>query len=227
MVQGLGAHGLARAFARTGARVSAPEVGGWAMDPVSMRLEYFRLGTSYYVSGRFAHYANEVPVAGNLFHHAVEMLLKGCLVKAGVTEKERRALSHDLGQSWLTFRNHVPDPQLDAFSDTIVALDAFEDLRYPEVAAREHAKSGKKGGVLIGVGPGPHAPAIRADGKKVALYSADTDKIDALVIALFKAGSCNPRAFLPLGQIGENFLALHNAHAEPWGLRTLAQLPGG
>jgi hypothetical protein len=196
------------------------------MDPDSVRFEYFRLGTSYYVSGRFAHYANEVPVVGNLFHHAVEMLLKGCLVKAGATEKERVDLGHALGRIWRVFRQHVPDPALDEFKDTITDLDKFEDLRYPEVAAREHAKSGKKGGVSMVVGPGPHAPAIRADGKKVALYSADTDKIDALVIALFKAGSCNPPAFLPLGPIGQNFLALHNAHAEPWGLRTLAQLPG-
>ena len=197
------------------------------MDPDLVRFEYFRLGTSYYVSGRFAHYADAVPVAGNLLHHAIEMFLKGCLVRAGVTEEERFKLKHKLVRLWREFRNHAPDPPLDTFNDAIADLDRFEELRYPEVAAREHAKSGKKGGVLIGVGPGPHAPAIRADGKKVALYSADTDKIDALVIALFKAGSCNPRAFLPLGQIGENFLALHNAHAEPWGLRTLAQLPGG
>jgi hypothetical protein len=196
------------------------------MDPNSVRIEYFRLGTSYYVSGRFAHYANEVPVAGNLFHHAVEMLLKGCLVRAKATEQERVDLGHALGRIWGEFRKHAADPALDAFKETIVALDAFEELRYPENAARAHAKTGKKGGVSIAVGPGPHAPAIRADGKKVALYSADTDKIDALVVALFKAGSCNPPAFLPLGQIGQNFLALHNAHAEPWGLRTLAQLPG-
>ena len=67
-------------FGAIAARSNFGTIRGWAMDPDSVRFEYFRLGTSYYVSGRFAHYANEVPVAGTFFTTAVEMLLKGCLV---------------------------------------------------------------------------------------------------------------------------------------------------
>jgi hypothetical protein len=188
------------------------------MDPDQLRFEYFRLGTSYYISGRFAHYAHALPVSGNLLHHAIEMFLKGCLVRFGVTEKERLDLRHNLVEIWGRFRTHASNPALDAFNDALTTLNAFEELRYPENAARAMEKSGKKGGMTIVVGPGPHEPATRADGKEVALYSADTEKVDALVIELFKAGSCNPLAFLPLGQIGKDYLALHNSHAMSWGL---------
>ncbi len=46
------------------------------MDLDSLRFEYFRLGMSYFISGRFAQNANLLPVTGNLFHHAIEMFLK-------------------------------------------------------------------------------------------------------------------------------------------------------
>jgi hypothetical protein len=38
----------------------------------------------YYVAARFLVHAQCIPVCGNLFHHAVEMLLKG-----GLAKKER------------------------------------------------------------------------------------------------------------------------------------------
>jgi hypothetical protein len=41
---------------------------------------YFRYATDYYVAARFAFFARSMPTAGNLFHHAVELYLKGSLL---------------------------------------------------------------------------------------------------------------------------------------------------
>jgi hypothetical protein len=40
-------------------------------------------GCEYYATARFAMHAQRSLVCGNLFHHAVEMLLKGGLAKRG------------------------------------------------------------------------------------------------------------------------------------------------
>jgi hypothetical protein len=42
---------------------------------------FFKTGSQYYIAGRFAAFAWFHPVAGNLFHHAIEMYLKGALSK--------------------------------------------------------------------------------------------------------------------------------------------------
>ena len=38
-------------------------------------------GSQYYTTARFAMHSQCMPVCGNLFHHAVEMLLKGALAQ--------------------------------------------------------------------------------------------------------------------------------------------------
>jgi len=45
--------------------------------------DHFFVGNAcqYYAAARFAVHAGCIPVCGNLFHHAVEMLLKGGLAK--------------------------------------------------------------------------------------------------------------------------------------------------
>src|SRR5207253_10827 len=98
-----------------------------------LKESYCRLGAEYYLSGRFAFLASHVPmtVTGNLFHHAVEMLLKGYLSTTS-NEEERKKLGHRLKQIWRKFKQDVGDPQLDRFDSMIAELDKFEDIRYPE-----------------------------------------------------------------------------------------------
>jgi hypothetical protein len=47
-------------------------------DPGRLSQELIERGLQYYVNGRYATIAGFL-VAGNLFHHAIEMLLKGGL----------------------------------------------------------------------------------------------------------------------------------------------------
>jgi len=55
-----------------------------------LRGRYFDAATHYYVAARFAYFARAIPTAGNLFHHAIEMYLKGCLVQTHDEGRRRR-----------------------------------------------------------------------------------------------------------------------------------------
>jgi len=43
--------------------------------------QFFSLGLQYFVAGKFSAFGRLMPVVGNQFHHAVEMMLKGYLAK--------------------------------------------------------------------------------------------------------------------------------------------------
>lgn len=171
-----------------------------------MRFEYFNYATGYYATGRFALYAGAQPLAGNLFHHAVEMFLKGCLV-ARTTEQERKTkLGHKLDKLWEKFRETAIDPALDAFKPLVEGLNAFEDIRYPEELLRNGAT------ISMGVGPTLSAGVLGSP-----VFSLDIDKLDELVIALHKVGSVNPKA-VRLGLEGKKYLSMHNKFAHEWAL---------
>jgi hypothetical protein len=72
-------------------------------------VEFFRLGLHYYIAGRFATLAGLFPMAGNLLHHAVEMFLKGALVRL-VGLKPLRKVGHDLNGLWDMFKTHMAVP---------------------------------------------------------------------------------------------------------------------
>jgi len=96
-----------------------------------LRGRYFDAATHYYVAARFAYFARAIPTAGNLFHHAIEMYLKGCLVQTH-DEGRRRRLGHNLRRIWRRFKRQVDNDNLRRFDAAIAELDPFEDLRYPE-----------------------------------------------------------------------------------------------
>jgi hypothetical protein len=50
-------------------------------------MKFMETGGQYYTTARFAMHAQCMPVCGNLFHHAVEMLLKGGLAQKGETAR--------------------------------------------------------------------------------------------------------------------------------------------
>ena len=94
---------------------------------------FFSSATHYYICGRFAAFSALVPVAGNLFHHAVEMYLKGGLSKSK-SLADLKKLSHELPNVWAEFRAQFEEPLLQQFDDAISALHAFED-EIPELSA--------------------------------------------------------------------------------------------
>ena len=60
---------------------------------------FMETGSQYYTTARFAMHAQCMPVCGNLFHHAVEMLLKGGLAADGSVDTPVPALGGFLTSS--------------------------------------------------------------------------------------------------------------------------------
>ena len=66
-------------------------------------------GSQYYTMARFAMHAQCVPVCGNLFHHAVEMLLKGGLARKRPLSDLKDNMGHNLKVLWREFKLEFPD----------------------------------------------------------------------------------------------------------------------
>jgi class 3 adenylate cyclase len=65
--------------------------------------EFFRYGSQYYLAGRYGVFASLLPVAANLHHHAIEMLLKGALSKSVTLKEMKDKPGHKLERCWEAF----------------------------------------------------------------------------------------------------------------------------
>ena len=89
--------------------------------------DFVRVACQYYVTARFAMQAQCFPVCGNLFHHAVEMLLKGGLARKRKVS-DLKDMGHDLKKLWKAFKTDFPDDVLKRHDETISTLDKFDPL---------------------------------------------------------------------------------------------------
>jgi hypothetical protein len=92
---------------------------------------FYKLGLHYYATARFAFFSAMLPLTGNLYHHGVEMVLKGRLTH-GYSLQGLRQFSHDLMRCWAAFKALYPAENLSPFDDLVAALHTFERLRYPD-----------------------------------------------------------------------------------------------
>jgi len=99
-------------------------------------LQFFQLAIQYYVSARFAAMAPCMPVAGNLYHHAIELILKGELSKS-TPLLELAKSRHSLKKTWKKFVKLFPGEDLTPFRELIRELDRFERIRYPDAVLKE------------------------------------------------------------------------------------------
>jgi hypothetical protein len=156
-----------------------------SMPPDIFRLEYkfFDLGLQYFVVARFA--ASEgvalSPVSGTLFHHAIEMLLKGKLCS---TVPENKRKTHDLPRLWDRFKTEVADPSLMKFDFIVNELHKFEDIRYPENIVVH--------GMTCSIGFGKRTPV---QGKqREPRYELFVGELDKLVKRIFTASGISSEA---------------------------------
>ena len=170
----------------------------------SLRQELTDRGLQYYIAARYATAAGFIPVAGSLFHHAIEMFLKGYLSET-LAETELLKLSHSLKRAWRLFKNAVRDPSLNQLDSTISKLHKFENIRYPDMqhgmlAVIEFGKPST--GQLIGTG-----------GERQ--YKISVDELDNLVQLIFTLTKLNPEAFMgpyKNKQDARDFLLRENNH---------------
>ncbi len=150
---------------------------------------------------------SQIPVAGNLLHHAIEMYLKGALAEK-LSLQQLKTLSHDLRKIWATFKAQFPDPSLDTFDVLVDSLHAFEELRYPDsIVTRGMA-------VRMGVTRDPTpAPVVLA--RPVPTYELYLTEIDALVGKILQVAAVNP-AFFVSGLTASARQYLKKGNAQPW-----------
>ena len=128
-------------------------------------------------------------VPGNLFHHAIEMLIKASLSKS-MTLEELKNLGHKLGRLWEAFKGEFPGEDLGPHDPIIGSLDKFEQIRYPDrltitgaalAYEWEHAPS-----------PITGSPQV----ERVPQYGFAVADVDRLVTAIFRLNKYNPAVFI-------------------------------
>jgi len=169
------------------------------LDAERVKLEYFYLATQYYTAARYSARAALTPVCGNLFHHAIELYVKGALSER-VSGEEMKNLGHRLINIWGRFKVQFPDPSLERFDGPIAALDKFESIRYPEKLVSE-------GAVCV-------FTFERFDAARMASYSPGSapsyvlmvGELDALVGLVFDKAQLNRAAFFSNNQHAKRYL---------------------
>lgn len=164
-------------------------------------------GCEYYATARFAIHAQRSWVCGNLFHHAVENLLKAGLSKNGKSLPELKRMGHRLKKLWRAYKADHPKVDLERHNKTINRLDKFEDIRYPNPALHSIGVSmewsGEPGEIKTYGG-------LRTPNK----YAVVVRDIDDLVADLLKTSSWNPGVVMGLNQAALEAVKRENEHAE-------------
>jgi hypothetical protein len=144
--------------------------------------QYQHIAIHYYIAGRSATFAASIPVVGNLFHHAVEMLLKSFLLKYHSAPNLKRAFGHKLTKLWSAFKRVANEPALAKFDELVTELGTVEELRYP----------GKGYAFTISPSKVPRSPASGPAMLGLKHYHVNLEEIDELFAALL-TGRVNPK----------------------------------
>jgi hypothetical protein len=176
------------------------------VDPDNLQAVFF-VGNAcqYYATARFAMHAQCLPVLGNLFHHAVEMVLKGGLARKRELS-ELKDMGHDLKALWRAFKEDFPTPGLARHDKTISSLNKYEDIRYP----------GVKGSMAMAADWFSAPPPVTTRGglKTPKQYPIVVRNIDNLIADVFKASSWNAGVFMGTNAAALEAITRHNDHAE-------------
>ena len=151
--------------------------------------ELIKAGTQYYLAGRFGAFAGMNPVTGNLFHHAVELYLKGALARRGWDLNTLRSkFGHHLPKLWAQFKSEWSNRELARFDQSIEDLHRREHIRYPDYLLKEGMASWiefTRHNVEIHTPMTPELPQ----------YVVVVDEIDELTRVILETCGLNPEFF--------------------------------
>lgn len=175
-----------------------------------LRGEYFRSATHYYVAARYAAKADFETVSGNLFHHAVEMYLKGHLC-VNYTKSDLKKWGHNLKRIWKIFKEDVADGSLCRFDKTISRLNKFENIRYPDKVSEVGMRASFQFGRNV---PQPKmiTQTMREPG-----YELNIGEIDEITKTIFERSGVNPLNLTnPFNRHASTYLKLCNDFPSLW-----------
>ena len=167
---------------------------------------FVRSGCEYYAMARFAMHAQRSYVCGNLFHHAVELLLKGGLVKSGKSLAELTRMRHNLKKLWRAYKADHSGAGLERHDKTINRLDKYEDIRYPNPTLHSI-------GVSLAWSGDP--PEVKTSGglRSPKQYPVIVSDIDDLVADVIRTSSWNPGVFMGTNGAALDAIRRHNNQA--------------
>jgi hypothetical protein len=168
---------------------------------------FVKIGCEYYAAARWAMEAQRPLICGILFHHAVEMLLKGGLAKNGKKSlAELEHMRHSLRALWKAYKADHPEAGLNRHDKTIKGLDKHEDIRYPDPSLHS---------VGIGLQWSGEPPKAKTFGglRSPKEYGVTVDDIDSLVADFFRASSWRPGAFMGYSEAALEAIRRYNKHA--------------
>jgi hypothetical protein len=152
---------------------------------------YFQMASTYYLSARFLVLQTSLAplVCGNLFHHAIEMYLKGHLSLTRSEDNLKKTLGHHLGKIWQEFKKDVADSTLERFDQTIATLHQLEDIRYPNSIPKTAPN-------ICVIFDKPTSPLPSGNPPKLLEYQIVVPDLDALVAVIFEKADRNPLDFV-------------------------------
>lgn len=168
--------------------------------------EFLSLGIHYYLVGRFAALGHLMPVAGNLLHHSIEMLLKGALSE-WLSFKRLKDLGHNLPKLWQEYKKREDTSELGKVEWAIDKLDKFEAIRYPDGYLRNGAE------ITLKI----HRAEPNFFGSEgiptIHSYELALEDVDEAMMLLFRKLRINPDFFTAgLTEDVKRYLALENLH---------------
>ena len=92
---------------------------------------FYQWGLQYYIAGRFAWFAFLHPITGVLFHHGIEMILKGKLLEIYSEETLEKTFRHHIYKLWNELKKMFPNSNLKKFDSVIQRLNKWVEARYP------------------------------------------------------------------------------------------------
>ena len=145
---------------------------------------------------------------GILFHHAVEMLLKGGLLQnRALSDAEK--MGHSLKKMWRAFKEDFPEPYLKRHDETISSLGKFDAIRYWDAAVFKHGV-----GMTAQWERPVHQVVTYGTGKSPKQLVVVVSDIDHLVADVLKAASWNPGVFIGTNPSALEAISRCNNHAE-------------
>jgi hypothetical protein len=135
------------------------------------------LGSQYYTLARYSAEQFYYPVSITLFHHAIEMLMKGYL-SLNRTSAQLKKVGHNLVDLWEQIKATSGDENLSRFDMTISSLNQVELLRYPDSIVEK--------GYALNVRIGTVIPMSLPGLEELPKYTVDVTQIDEISIEIFK-----------------------------------------
>lgn len=149
---------------------------------------FFVLGSQYFALARYSAFAFLMPICGNLYHHAVEMLIKGYLANSISSSQLKSTFGHSLSKLWEEFKSAVNDSSLSSFDIVISRLAQFEYIRYPDSIIDN--------GMTVGITIGGAGPSLVDQLRDVTpTYKLNVEELDKLVLVIFGRASVPPNAY--------------------------------